>query len=114
MHPGSDYSGQPVQKALRLQELQTGDQKADYDPSRISSTCGIDLVAAFLLAVERGAFLGCNGWDDSVMGRPLGHPSSAIQKNQAGTVLNRSFSTGTSVTWDLTKKRNQGTIHWAK
>jgi hypothetical protein len=74
----------------------------------------MDLVASFLLAVERGAFLGCNGWDEAVMGRPLGHPQGPYRRDAAGIMLYRNFSTGTLVTWDLKAKKNQGKVHWAE
>ena len=37
------------------------DQQPDHDPADITSNCTETVVAVFLLAVEEGAFLGCNG-----------------------------------------------------
>ena len=44
-----------------VENLATGDQKGDHDPADISSICHHDLLVSFLLAMEKGAFLGCNG-----------------------------------------------------
>ena len=62
-----------VQKQLRLMpyvHINHGDQKTSHDPADVSSTCSSDDVAAFMLAVEPGAFLGCDGWDPDHFGKP--------------------------------------------
>ena len=62
----------------------------------------------FLLAVEKGAILGCNGWDKQ-FGKPLGDPlGPAVQKDNK---VERHFKSGTMVTWDLSSKK--GNISWA-
>ena len=62
----------------------------------------------FLLGVEKGAILGCNGWDER-FSKPLGEPAGpAVQK---GDQVERHFKSGTYVTWDLSKK--MGNISWA-
>eukprot|EP01051_Picozoa_sp_SAG22_P020476 SAG22_NODE_4153_length_1366_cov_1.690608_1_plen_341_part_10 len=40
-----------------------GDQRTSHDPHDVASECTNDDIALFMLAVEPGAFLGCNGWD---------------------------------------------------
>ena len=91
-------------------DLPTGDQKADHDPTDISSSCSVNLLVSFLLGVERGAFIGCNGWDSTLMDRPLGDPQGKAMKN--GTHMWRNFSSGTSVAYDL--KVQEGRIFWAE
>ena len=49
------------------------DQQPDHDPANHTSECQPRFVAMFLLAVEEGAFLGCNGWIPA-FGLPLGKP----------------------------------------
>lgn len=62
----------------------------------------------FLLGVEKGAILGCNGWDKQ-FSKPLGDPiGPAVQK---GNSVERHFKSGTYVTWDISKK--VGNIFWA-
>lgn len=74
----------------------------------IDSICTTDEIALFLLAVEKGAILGCNGWDDQ-FSKPLGEPlGPAVQK---GEQLERHFKSGTYVTWDLSK--NSGKVFWS-
>lgn len=56
----------------KMESLPTGQNLAD---GRSLRTCDSDLVARFLLAVEPGVFLLCNGWDprfDRKLGLPLG------------------------------------------
>jgi len=101
-----------------VHDLPTGDQKADArPPSDITSICTTNLVASFLLGVEPGAFLGCNGWDAANMGRPLGLPLGPMQgcgggwdSGGGGQLLCRNFSSGTSVTWNVSSE--SGIIHW--
>lgn len=64
----------------------------------------------FLLAVEEGAFLGCNGWVKE-FGYPLGKPlGKAVVNEQEGT-MSRKFASGTSVMWNLVA--NTGRISWS-
>ena len=78
------------------------------DCSSTKSSCSEDQIAMFLLGVEKGAFLGCNGWDEQ-FSKPLGDPTGpAVQK---GNEVERKFKSGTYVTWDLSNKK--GKIYWA-
>ena len=109
---------QPQQMAQNIQaqlanktyvHVTTPDQTTDHDPNDISSSCTTDMIASFMLALEPGAFLGCNGWDDENFGRPLGKPLFPMRT--AGHMLFRNFSTGTYVTYDTRKKK--GNIYWS-
>jgi len=84
------------------------DQHWDHDPNDVSSECTDDDVAVFLLSVEEGAFLECNGWDDQ-FSKPLGNPLGPATTH--GNFMNRTFASGTFVTWDI--KHKKGTINWA-
>jgi len=56
----------------KMESLPNGQNLAD---GRSMRTCDTDLVSRFLLAVEPGVFLLCNGWDsrfDRKLGMPLG------------------------------------------
>ena len=78
------------------------------DCSSTVSSCTVDEMAMFLLAVEKGAILGCNGWDHQFsksLGDPLG---PAVEKNGK---VERHFKSGTSVTWDVSRRK--GNISWA-
>ena len=87
--------------------VQTGDL-IDGDCTSTKSSCSEDELAMFLLAVEKGAILGCNGWDEQ-FSKPLGDPLAPATKS--GNEVTRHFKSGTYVTWDLTKQ--QGKIVWA-
>lgn len=70
--------------------------------------CPDNMVAQFLLGLEPGAYLLCNGWD-SRFGRPLGKPlGPPVLLN--GSLWSRSFRSGVVATWDLGKK--SGRISW--
>ena len=101
---------QDIQTSLntyKYAHIQTKDL-IDGDCTSVKSSCTTDDIAMFLLGVEKGAFLGCNGWDDQ-FDKPLGNPlGPAVQKNNQ---MERHFKSGTYVTWDLTK--NTGTIFWS-
>ena len=105
-----------VQQQLRLSpyvHINHGDQKPDHDPADVSSACSQDDVAAFMLAVQRGAFLGCNGWDESNFGKPLGDPMGPAQVAADGTMW-RNFSSGTSVEWNPRSAQGEKSrIFWA-
>ena len=82
-------------------------QDKNCNTTMTKSICNTDDIALFLLAVEKGAILGCNGWDNQ-FSKPLGDPlGSAMQK---GGQVERHFKSGTYVTWDLTK--NTGKVFW--
>jgi hypothetical protein len=69
--------------------------------------CSDDVLAQFLLAVEPGAYLLCNGWDTR-FGRPLGHPTGPAASS--GHVWSRSFKSGVVATWNT--NTNKGSITW--
>ena len=83
-------------------------KQPDHDPTNTTSQCPPRMVALFLLAVEEGAFLGCQGWSED-FARPLGKPLSAA--TTTGLTMSRHFESGTWVEWDL--EANDGVVHWA-
>eukprot|EP01052_Picozoa_sp_SAG31_P007693 SAG31_NODE_371_length_16628_cov_3.741943_1_plen_391_part_00 len=85
------------------------DQQPNHDPHNFTSECESRFVAMFLLAVEEGAFIGCNGWHAD-FAKPLGAPTTKALSN--GTMMTRTFSSGTRVVWDV--ERNDGAIQWAR
>eukprot|EP01065_Artemidia_motanka_P011112 TRINITY_DN1597_c0_g1_i2.p1 TRINITY_DN1597_c0_g1~~TRINITY_DN1597_c0_g1_i2.p1 ORF type:complete len:356 (+),score=137.39 TRINITY_DN1597_c0_g1_i2:77-1144(+) len=85
-----------------------GDQEWGSDPTDVDSECDEDSVIAFLLAVEPGAFLECNGWADE-FAYSLGDATAPAA--QHGDVWTRSFTSGTNVTWNT--KTKSGKINWA-
>jgi hypothetical protein len=85
----------------------------DLGDGRVSlQRCSDDVLAQFLLAVEPGAFLLCNGWD-ARFGRPLGlplaPPAQAGGKNGTGT-WSRAFASGVVARWD--SATSKGTVSW--
>ena len=106
----------PLQLARRIQEalntsryvyVQTHDLM-DGDCTSVQSLCSQQQLAMFLLAVEQGAILGCDGWDEQ-FSKALGDPLGPAEKT--GNMLERHFKSGTYVTWDLSN--NQSKIFWA-
>ena len=93
------------------------------DPSSLLSACSDQSLARFLLAVERGAFFGTNGWSPAYE-RPLGDPLgpavyTAAQAAANGTLIapatmHRNFSSGTFVlfTYDASGKNGSGEVWW--
>ena len=99
-----------IQKAFntsRYVYVQTHDLM-DGDCTSVQSLCSQQQLAMFLLAVEKGAILGCDGWDEQ-FSKPLGDPLGPAEKT--GNMLERHFKSGTYVTWDLSN--NQSKIVWA-
>merc|ERR1712060_234437 len=102
----------PSDAVTMIEQVRTGLQNFKYlivgcencysDPktekSALESTCSESQLAAFLLAVEPGAFLLCNGWDDN-FALPLGLPKSPAKQNLKTGGWSRRFLGGTSVTW---------------
>lgn len=83
--------------------------KHQWPGEDMKNHCHEDEMAAFLIAVESGAFLLCNGFDDNLFTRPLGLPlAPATQDPKTGT-WSRSFIGGTNVTWN----NGTGHIQWA-
>ena len=108
--------GSPLQLANEIKQalntsryvyVQTHDLM-DGDCTSVQSLCSEQQLAAFLLAVEQGAILGCDGWDEQ-FSKPLGDPLGPAVKN--GDMLERHFKSGTYVTWDLSN--DQSKIVWA-
>ena len=99
-----------IQKALKnytYAHIQTRDL-INGDCTSTKSSCSTEEIVKFLLAVEKGAFLGCNGWDDQ-FDKPLGDPLGPAVKNK--DMWERHFKSGTYVTWDTTK--NTGKVVWS-
>ena len=72
--------------------------------------CDQGILAQFLLAVEPGAFLLCNGYDDR-FSRPLGKPLAPAKEDGSGSgVWTRSFAGGAKASWDT--KNKQGSVTW--
>ena len=71
--------------------------------------CSVNTVAQFLLAVEPGVFLLCNGWD-ARFDRKLGLPTGKAVLNNSMQVWKRSFASGVTATWDL--KAKKGAVEW--
>ena len=99
----------------------TGDQHWTVDPdnpSTLKSQCSSQCLARFLLGVERGCFLGTNGWDADY-DRPLGDPLGPAKYTPASgssspATLVRKFTSGTYVkfTYDHTGKDGTGVVYW--
>ena len=114
----NDDSISPLQLAQDIQDavnrsgrycyVQTEDL-IDGDCTDTRSSCTENQIAAFLLAVQKGAILVCNGWDEQ-FGYPLGDPLGPAEQN--GDMVQRKFKSGTNVTWSLSK--NEGKVNWAK
>ena len=99
----------------------TGDQKWTTDPNApasLLSACSEQVLARFLLSVEKGCFLGTNGWD-AAYERPLGDPLApavyAPAQGGSPATLNRSFASGTYVTFVYNAKGTdgKGEIFWS-
>jgi len=85
----------------------TADHHTDAPPTT-KSICTQREIIIFLLAVEEGCILGCNGWDPQFE-KPLGNPLGPATVE--GDVYTRKFASGTSVTWNT--KTDSGDINWA-
>merc|ERR1712032_971569 len=74
----------------------------------VASKCSQFEIASFMLGMETGCFLICQGWDND-FAKPLGDPlgPAAI----ANGVMSRSFASGTNVSWVLGSKKVA--IQWA-
>eukprot|EP00040_Diaphanoeca_grandis_P030592 m.181039 g.181039 ORF g.181039 m.181039 type:complete len:480 (+) comp32048_c0_seq1:128-1567(+) len=96
----------------------TDDQKwhiNPQNPTSLLSQCDDLVLARFLLAVEKGAILGTNGWDeayDRPLGDPLGPATYTARVDDAGTaapaMLHRNFSSGTYVVFTYNDKGTDG------
>jgi hypothetical protein len=92
--------------------ISRGDQRTSHDPHDVASACSGDDIALFMLAVQPGAFLGCDGWDPA-FGKPLGTPTGPMARNSTDGTYSRSFASGTTVSWDPRLEGPKGRIHWA-
>ena len=61
------------------------------------SRCGATAIAMFLLAVEPGAVLLCQGWDDD-FAQPLGLPTAPAAMDAETGTWTRSFARGATAT----------------
>jgi hypothetical protein len=87
----------------------------------VTKKCTDATIASFLMVVEKGAVLGCNGWDER-FGYPLGDPLTPPQLVTrvaadgssdlgADRTVERKFKSGTVVRFDPSTKKY--TIDWA-
>ena len=90
------------------QAVVAGGSKLERNESDLASVCTQHEVASFMLGMEEGCFLICQGWDDDFakpLGKPLG-PAKVVNG-----VMSRSFASGTKVSWD--EHSGNITIYWA-
>lgn len=92
-----------VQKTLDMRQQVTG-----YVFAYAGKKCSTATVAAFLMVLDSRVFLQCQDWLEEFE-KPLGKPNGPAVVN--GNVWTRSFSSGTSATWD--SKTKEGSISWA-
>ena len=71
-------------------------QSAERNPA-FESRCGATAIAMFLLAVEPGAVLLCQGWDDD-FAQPLGLPTAPAAMDAETGTWTRSFARGATAT----------------
>jgi len=88
-------------------KLETPAAGQNISDGRSLKICDEDTLAQFLLGVEPGAFLLCNGWD-ARFERPLGKPLTPPA--QSGEMWTRKFAKGVVATWNSTAKT--GTVTW--
>merc|ERR1712151_326114 len=79
------------------------------EESSLPSQCTESQLAAFLLAVEPGAFILCNGWDEH-FDLPLGEPLAPAIKNSKTGKWTRQFKGGARVSWI----GGHGNVTWAE
>ena len=91
----------------KLESVEPGQNLAD---GRSLRTCSEALVAEFLMALEPGMFLLCNGWDDR-FDRKLGKPLGKAVEDSASGVWSRAFAGGVKATFDA--KTKNGTVSWS-
>jgi len=92
------------------------------DPASLRTKCDDKTLARFLLAVEKGVFLGTNGWDpsyDKPLGDPLGPAvytaaEADLDGRSKPAMLHRNFSSGTFVvfTYNAAGDGGSGEIWW--
>lgn len=92
----------------------TGDQHWTVDPndpSSLTSACDDKVLARFLLGVEKGCFLGTNGWDaayERELGDPLGPAVYTPGRGKQPATMHRNFTSGTYVIFTYNKKGDDG------
>lgn len=86
-----------------------GAVKSGYNSSAFQSQCGESGIALFLMAVEPGCVLMCNGWSDEYA-HPLGMPQGPASYDAATWTWRRDFASGTSASWC----NGSGTINWVE
>ena len=87
-----------------------GAVKSGYNSSAFESQGGDSGVALFLMAVQPGCVLMCNGWAEEYA-QPLGMPTTGgASYDAASWTWRREFASGTVATWC----NGTGTIHWAE
>merc|ERR1711957_902421 len=78
----------------RYIHIMNGDSHQDEGTK---SQCSEDLIGRFLLGIEEGGLLSCQGWSEE-LGYPLGTPQGPpVESTNA---INRSFAYGTTVSYD--------------
>lgn len=85
------------------------------DPNDTGNDCSPNHIALFLLMVEEGMMIGANGWSDDFskpLGNPLGPATNITGPAGNTTGLQRSFASGTKVSFDLDS--GMGHIEWAQ
>jgi len=75
----------------------------------LESKCTDYQVAVFMLGMEPGCFLICQGWSED-FGKPIGRPRGPAVTT--GGVMKRSFASGATVEWELGTQNT--TIIWAQ
>jgi hypothetical protein len=85
-----------------------GAVKSGFNSSAFESQCGDSGIALFLMAVEPGCVLMCNGWADEYA-QPLGVPKGPARYDAASATWRREFASGTNASWC----NGTGTINWS-
>lgn len=92
---------------LLAHAFRSPDSNTTADPDMTGSQCSEFQLASFLLAVEEGCFLLCNGWSDD-FARPLGAPDGPAVV--VGGTMRRTFAHGAAVEWAINTTR--ATVTW--
>ena len=109
MAAGYEYVVVGGANAYSNPKKETPQKGQDLADGRSLRTCPDSAVAAFLLAVQPGAYLLCNGWD-ARFGRALGLPRGAAAYDAENKVWTRSFAGGAVASWNETAAT--GHVRW--
>ena len=91
-------------------EAETLPENQDLADGRSLKRCATNTtLAQFLIVIEPGMFLLCNGWDDR-FSRPLGRPTGKAKLDNTTQTWTRSFMSGVTATWNVAQQ--QGTVAW--